>query len=120
MPMSCETAETLCDAMARSASEARYGLAFLEIEEVLDRLWDLQDHLNRLVDVLSDRPAELGRGSDGQYQRLRKEIGDVLAHVRTGAWSWNPGTNSCCREIEGLLAKLDMYRVPELARTASA
>jgi hypothetical protein len=122
MLMSCENVESLCLTMSRSIASASKVLHSSLIPEILDRLWNIQDHLNRLVDVASDCPEVVFWSLQEDHPGLQDDLRDLLTRTCKGALAQNPAARACCEMIEHLLLKLESYRLPaaEKAFAASA
>jgi hypothetical protein len=110
MLMRYDSMESLCDAACCSISNASDFLYSMQIDDVLDRLWNLQDHLNRIVDMASDRPNEIPQVFGSECTKLKKDVQEVLANAAAGPFAWNPGAKASFENINQLLAKLDTYR----------
>jgi hypothetical protein len=70
--------ESLCQNVAASVSEVRAVFrSSLPVPEILDRFWCLQDNISRLLEAISDYPAETLQALEG-HPRLLTDVVDVL------------------------------------------
>lgn len=73
--------ERLCQNVESSVVEVRQVFrSSMPVPEVLDRFWRLQDNLSRLLEALSDDPAEATAAMEG-YPGLLQEVVDVLGFL---------------------------------------
>jgi NifB/MoaA-like Fe-S oxidoreductase len=70
--------ERLCQNVASSVSEVRRIFRSpLPVADILDRFWGLQDNLSRLLEALTDQPAETLEALE-RHPALLTEVVDVL------------------------------------------
>jgi len=72
----------LCDSVSAAISAVRQRTSVATApSECLDAMWCLQDHLERLLDALSDFPDEASDFLHSNYSDLTDDIHNVLAFV---------------------------------------
>lgn len=120
MLVTCENVESLCRTLSRSISSVRNALHSRPIPEVLDRFWNIQDHLNRLVDLASVCSEVVFWSMEEDFPTLLDDVRDLLASASRGAVAHNTAAHACCRTINQLLTKLESYRLPSEAKALTA
>lgn len=119
--MTCATTESLCESICISIVNVHNVLrSRVQRSEVLNSFWSLQDHLARLVDAASDRPAEVFGLLREDYPRLIQNIVGVLTAASEGSLAQNAAVISCCGTINELLMKLEMLKPLSRSNTAGA
>ena len=110
-----DTTETgrLCKDVEDAAAQIRTQIGNrTNITEVLDRLWLLQDFLNRLLEVVVRE-----RGEISQCRSLISKVVNALGSPQVRKRAGIHGVKNACEQINGLLIRLE--QATQQARTDS-
>jgi hypothetical protein len=100
-----DTTETgrLCKDVEDAAAQIRTQIGNrTNITEVLDRLWLLQDFLNRLLEVVVRE-----RGEISQCRSLISKVVNALGSPQVRKRAGIHGVKNACEQINGLLIRLE-------------
>jgi hypothetical protein len=119
--MTCVTTESLCQSISISIVNVHNAFrSRVQRSEILNSFWSLQDHLARLVDAASDRPAEVFGLLKENHPLLIQNIVGVLAAAAEGSLARNAAVSSCCETINELLMELETLEPTSRPATAGA
>jgi hypothetical protein len=110
-----DTTETgrLCKAIEHAAAQIHTQIGNrTDIAEVLERLWFLQDSLNRLLEVVVRE-----RGDVSQCRSLIRKVVYALESPQARKRAKIPGVRNSCEQINNLLIRLE--QATQQDRTAS-
>ena len=101
-----DTTETgrLCKDVEHAAAQIRTQIGDrTNITEVLDRLWLLQDFLNRLLEVVVRQGGEISQCRS----LIRKVVVNALESPQVRKRAGIHGVKNACEQINGLLIRLE-------------
>lgn len=112
-----------CDELAQAVRQLRHtfrsSISVKQIE-LLDRFWAMQDHLHRLVALLSEDPTRLFEVQQ-RYSSLIPEVVDALGFTAKTTAGQLPAVTASCHAINDLLFALQELKLSSLvASSASA
>jgi len=115
-------AKTLCDDVSHAVANLRSCLrSTCDNFEALTRFWALQDHLNRLVQSMSDDREETLQALAQNHPSLLREVIDVISFVpQLRSLSCIAGVTAACTEINESLLTLEYMKQSAPALAASA
>jgi hypothetical protein len=103
-----------CDEVVQAIQQVRNifrSTSSLTTADLLNRFWDFQDCLHRLVNTLSDNQAVLSY-MDRTYPRLISNAVEALSFTSKTQVASIPAVNYSCRAIHGLLLEIQNLRQP--------
>ena len=101
-----------CDELVRAIQQVRNifrSTISLKPADLVNRFWDFQDCLHRLVNTLSDNQAVLSH-LDRTYPRLISNAVEVLSFTDKTQVGSIPAVSYSCRAIRGLLLEIQSLR----------
>ena len=101
-----------CGEVVRAIQQVRNifrSTSSLKMADLLDRFWDFQDCLHRLVNTLSDNQAVLSH-MDRTYPRLISNAMEVLSFTAKTQVGSIPAVSYSCRAIHGFLLEIQNLR----------
>ena len=103
-----------CDELALAVHQLRdtfRASISVKREELLDRFWSVQDHLHRVVALVSDDPGNLAEVQE-RYGPLISEVIDILGFTAQTNVGQLPAVTASCRAINDLLLAWQELKPP--------
>jgi hypothetical protein len=101
-----------CDELAQAVRQLRNTFrSSISVKHVefIDRFWAVQDHLHRLVALLSDDPTKVSEVKQ-RYGSLIPDVIDVLSFTAKTTVGQLPAVALSCRSIHDLLLEIQSLK----------